>query len=452
MALPGWAAQPPELLAAPAADAVASAPAHARWIPPRITRPWQGVDWTLTYVAFLGFVFVVTTGRIPAGAPLMALGLVGLVFQREKLRMPAWLILFGMFVGWCALGLLLTKFPDVVLTNLIELAKRFLIALVAVNALRSRAHIRFFVVFYLGCYALYPIRGTLIDYFIVGSTLNGRAVWNYEYSNPNSLAAISLLVLALVTVVLAGRYDFGSKLAAAAGFVALPLIVLLTQSRAAFVALTVAVFVALLGQKQRARSFLIVGAIGAVALVSMPQGALDRVKSLRNATGTDERDLKQLNDDGSANQRWNIWLIGVNVIKTHIFAGAGIGAYPLAHSAESRNLRYKGGRGRRDPHSTYMGVMGETGLPGFLLFISTFAAVVTDSVRVRRRARTVLPRAADELRFLQIGLLAFAIAAIWGTFDQLTHIYFFLAVMWSASAATKRELTLISRGASPETA
>jgi O-antigen ligase len=451
MALPGWAARPAPV--PPADTAPAPGPVvFGRWPIERIIRPWQGVEWSVMYVAFLGFVFVVTTLRIPAGMPLMVIGLLCLFFQRAKFRMPAWLALFGLFVLWCLVGLLQTKYHDIVLVAFVEVAKRFLIALVAVNALRTRAQIRFFVVFWLFCYAAYPVRGTLTDYFIVGSTLLGRAVWIEEYSNPNSLAAITLLMLAVVVTVLAGRYDFGSKLAAAGGFALLPLIVLLTQSRAAFIALIVATFATLLGQKRRARSFLIVGAVGMVALATMPESALTRIKNLRYATSTDYNTLMEVDKEGSANQRWLIWTVAGGVIENHLFAGAGIGAYPVAHGAESRSAKYKGGRGNRDPHSTYISVLGETGIPGFVLFVGMILVIVVDSLRVRLRARFVLPMAAAELRYLHMGLLAFAIAAIWGTFDRLTHFYFYLALIWCLTAVTRQELAARQRGGRPMTA
>jgi O-antigen ligase len=451
MALPGWASAP---VAAPpvatAAQPVVVIPPPASTRAPALKWPWQGVEWSAMYVAFLGFVFVVTTHRIPLGAPLMLIAIIALAMQRGKLRAPRWILLFGAFLLWCAVGLAHSRYSDVTLVALTELAKVWIISLVAVNALRTRAQIRFFVVFYLACFAAYPVRGALLGYFFHGATYLGRAIWIHDYENPNTLAALALLQLALALTVVAGRYDHRiAKPGAAIGLFALSFLILLTQSRAAFIALVIATFFTLLGQRRRARSLLITLAIAVVALVSMPEGALKRVKGLRNATSTDWNTLMTVDEEGSANQRWLIWVIAGGVIRNHLFAGSGLGSYPFAHGDESRWAKYKGGRGRRDPHSSYVNVLAETGIPGMLLFLAMIMTNVIEGLRVRLRARFVLPTAAAEIRYLQMGLLAFAITAIWGTFDRLTHFYFFLALMSCLTMVTKEELGALARGARP---
>src|SRR5439155_16382523 len=113
--------------------------------------------------------------------------------QRERLRLPAMLLWSGLLLGWCALGYLYTDFPAVVWENVVVLAKLCLIMLVAVNALRSPAQVRFFMIFFLAGYALFPVRGTMVNYFVAHYTIFGRALWNYTYRNPNDLAALTLL-------------------------------------------------------------------------------------------------------------------------------------------------------------------------------------------------------------------------------------------------------------------
>src|SRR5439155_20250269 len=76
-----------------------------------------------------------------------------------------------------------------------EQIKVLLVALVAANALRTGTQIRHFMIFMLVSYVLFPVRSTLVNYFITGNTLFGRAIGPFIYSNPNDLSALTILML-----------------------------------------------------------------------------------------------------------------------------------------------------------------------------------------------------------------------------------------------------------------
>ena len=193
------------------------------------------VGWTFMFVAFLGYIFAVTTYKLPIAEASMIVALIGLLLQRERLRLPALLLWSGLLLGWCALGYLYTDFPAVVWENVVVLAKLCLIMLVAVNALRSPAQVRFFMIFFLACYALFPVRGTMVNYFVAHYTIFGRALWNYMYSNPNDLAALTLLPLSTAAALLATERTGWIRLGAIAGIAVLPVLILMTQSRGGFI-------------------------------------------------------------------------------------------------------------------------------------------------------------------------------------------------------------------------
>src|SRR5438552_3761607 len=163
--------------------------------------PERRVAWTFVYVAFLGYVFAVTTFRLPIGTASMIAGLFALLVQQEQIRFPAVLGWSVVFLGWCVLGYFRSPFPTEVWGNVILLGKLCLIMLVAANALRSTAQVRFFMIFFLACYALFPVRGAFVNYFS-HYTLFGRALWNYTYDNPNDLAALTLLLLSVAAALL----------------------------------------------------------------------------------------------------------------------------------------------------------------------------------------------------------------------------------------------------------
>ena len=94
--------------------------------------------------------------------------------------------------------------------------------------------------------------------------------------------------------------------------------------------------------------------------------------------------------------------------------------------------------GFRDTHSTYLNVAAETGIPGVFLFLTMITVVVVPSERTRRLARGS-PRA-HQLLALELGLLAFMLAGVFGSFAKLSFLYMQLAIMWAVTDITQREM------------
>ena len=117
------------------------------------------------------------------------------------------------------------------------------------------------MIFFLACYALFPVRGTMVNYFVAHYTIFGRALWNYTYRNPNDLAALTLLPLSTAAALLATERTGWIRLGAIAGIAVLPVLILMTQSRGGFIALCVFAAFALRGQRRRLRTPLIVAGL-----------------------------------------------------------------------------------------------------------------------------------------------------------------------------------------------
>ena len=50
--------------------------------------------------------------------------------------------------------------------------------------------------------------------------------------------------------------------------------------------------------------------------------------------------------------------------------------------------------------------------------------------RARRLCARVQPRLALQLKYLELGLLAFLVAGVWGSFAKLSFLYLYLALLW----------------------
>jgi O-antigen ligase len=393
--------------------------------------------WSVSFVGVLVYVASAVTYRLPLVIPAMVLALLGLLMER-RVTVPFFMILFAAYVVWAAASYTSSVDPAGTYAQVIVLAKIFVICFVIANVTRDGWRMRLFMVLFLACFALYPARGTLQNFFITRYTVFGRALWNYIYSNPNDLAALTFFPFALAGAVALTETNKWIKRAALAGVAVLPLMILLTQSRGALIALVVAgiLFFVVHTKGRRVRSLLMAAAAAIVILPFVPQSAWQRFSLMKNlASGN----TKEADPEGSADARYNIWRVAGTIIKENPVAGIGLGAYPRGHAMYAPRVGVPDAAlGFRDTHSTYLNVAAETGIPGLFLFLSMIGVVAVTSERARRLARGT-PRA-EQLLALELGLLAFMLAGVFGSFAKLSFLYLQLAIMWAVTDITKREM------------
>jgi probable O-glycosylation ligase (exosortase A-associated) len=403
------------------------------------------VQWSLTYVAFLWYLAAITTYHLPGANIAMVVAVVSMFASRDPIRFPPFLGWLGAFIIWAALAYPLTRYPERVQESVTVLAKIWLIALVAANTLRTRDQIRFFVIFFLACFALYPLRGSLINYYFAGYALVGRALWNFIYANPNDLAAMALLQLSMaVGLVVTERRRSLVWLAALVGAALLTLLILMTQSRGAVIAL--AVFALLLVASRRRRPLVLLTAATLAVGVAMiaPGGVWTRMSGLTKATNT--ADLRAVDAEGSAQERFEIWKVAVKVIRDQPVLGVGLGAYRPAHAMYALDGPFSpGAKGERDTHNTVLTVLAETGAPGLMLFLALLITTLWKAERIRRAWGASMPRTSQQLLCLQLGLLAFLVAGIFGSLAYLSFLYIQLVLIWTLADVCRREALGVDR-------
>lgn len=399
---------------------------------PRVTTfPGAGrLEWTPSLVGLIAYLFAITTFRLPIATAAMGLACLGLLFQRGRWLFPAMLWWFAAFLLWSLLGVMRSPVPELSWARLEDLAKVWLVTLVAVNAVRTWAQLRIVMLAYLAFFAVYPVRGTLVNYAL-DLTTYGRIAWNFTFNNANDLAAMTLLQLSMAVCLLRDERSRTVRAAAAAGVLVLPFVILVTQSRGAFIAASTFGIIVLLGHKRRLRAM----ATGAVLLGGLlavaPDAALDRIGGLRSLVGSGG--LAAADQEQSARQRWEIWKVAGAVVRDHPLFGVGVAAYPAVHAGYALSDRFDPiARGRRDTHSTVMNVLAESGWPGLVLFLGLVVSTLVGTERVRRSLRDAHPPEARRVLCLEAGLVAFLVAGIWGSFAHLTYTYVHMALTWAA--------------------
>jgi probable O-glycosylation ligase (exosortase A-associated) len=402
---------------------------------------FRGVQWSPAYVAFLVYVFVITTYRLPLGTESMLTALVLLPLERRPLRLPPPVMLALAFLAWAFVGWGTSSYPDAVWKQLNELAKICGVMFVAVNVLSTRERVRFFMLAFLGFFAFYPVRGALFSYFIYGGNVEGRAAWNYVYANPNDMASLCILPLSFAAGMLMTERQRWVRYCALAGAVVLPFVILLTQSRGAFIALAVVALIILKGQKgRRGKIILLAGAAAVVIAIAAPSSVWERLGTITKVTSAES--AATVNDEGSARQRLEIWRVARTIFAENPVTGVGLGAYPFAHYVYAQRATFdRTALGRRDTHSTYLNLLAETGIVGFILFFSMVTVSMREAELVRRRAKQSHPARAAQLFYMEVGLVGYFVAGIWGSYSMMVLTYLYLAVLYSTARTLSEEIS-----------
>jgi len=196
----------------------------------------------------------------------------------------------------------------------------------------------------------------------------------------------------------------------------------LTQSRGAFIGLAVFALIVFRDRLRELKRLVGPLIVSMIVLMFVPDSAWKRFGTITKATDTQSIASE---DNGSADQRRQLWGVAVSVIAENPVTGVGLGAYQEAHFAAANRSSSVGpaARGHRDAHSTYLRVLAETGVVGFICFAGLIGAVLVNAERQRRRIRSVQPDLAQQLGCLELGLVGFLVAGIWGSYELLVFLY-----------------------------
>lgn len=402
---------------------------------PRAAAPageaFSGIAWSPDYLALLYYMAAIITFRLPGAAAAAAVCLALLALRIDTLQLPRPLIWFLAFIGWSAVTVFASPFRAMAFDQLVILVKLFLVAFMAANVIRSKAQLRFTLGFAVVCFIAFPFRGAITNYFF-GYALFGRAIWNFVYANPNDMAAFAIIYASFALAASSlyrTKWIRAALLAAALGFGAL---ILLSQSRGAIVGVGLAGLLMFLQSRQRLRimvgalAIAVVGAIVAPKSLWQRLGGLTKISAAAGMAGVDQ--------ERSAEQRFQIAKVAYTVAKDNPVLGTGIGTYPEAHSlyATRRINELPLAGGKRDAHNTWLRLAAETGMVGLLLFLGLLGSVGR-TIRQVVKQPNAAPEARDALRWLGLGLVAFFLAGTFGSFAYLNVLYLDFVLIWTLS-------------------
>jgi putative inorganic carbon (HCO3(-)) transporter len=387
---------------------------------------------TFGTISLIAYLFVVHSYKVPLGFPAIALGIFAVLLQERPIRLTAPMFWYFLFLLWAVCTLPTSVAPQVSFNALQDSGKILLIMFVTANVIRTPAQHRVITLAWLGLFALYPVRGTLAN-FLSGNGDFGRYGWNFVFANFNDMAALTLIPLALSLERLRSTDKKWVKLCAGAGVIALPFIVLITQSRGGMLGL--AAMLLYLVARSRYRKNLVVGlfAVGITAVLFAPPAVWERIRGMTYLTSVET--LGQ--SDSSAEQRYLIYQVAKSIIADNPVTGVGIGAYSIQHSQYAlKREEWAFAKGQRDAHNTYLRVTAESGFLGLALFLMIFASAYRELAKVSRNLKNNAAFAAKQMRdrcqAYQAAFIGLAVCAAFGSLESM--VFPFMLIGLSSAA------------------
>ena len=267
-----------------------------------------------------------------------------------------------------------------------------------------------------------PLAATGVQHFLAGDFVTSRRaevqrIAGYAgsgiASNPNDLALMLNLLIPITGALLIMTRNALLKIAAALTLVLSVTTVVITFSRAGFIALITIVllsFIALIRRRLPGAAIAIVVA-ALVVPPMLPPGYLDRLNTITDI----EKDRT-----GSAQGRWEDLGAAVDVVIKNPVTGVGLGQDILALNEER-------GATWRSVHNVYLQYAVDLGIPGAMMFIWLLVASFRGAKRVRVRAarephlRGLVPLAGG----VQIAIVAFAVESF---FHPVAYQFYFFCI------------------------
>ncbi|OPX84745.1 MAG: O-Antigen ligase [Pelotomaculum sp. PtaB.Bin104] len=280
------------------------------------------------------------------------------VLRRQKIKLDLFLWVALLFLAWSCCSLFWAVDRGGGIVAVFTITQLVLLYLMSCNIIDSDEKLRAFMSYYIAGAAIAAIIAILGAY---EAGFTARASVS-SMQNPNRFAhALSLgLILAVFLTCTCRGYQRYLYL-----FSAFPLAlgVLLSGSRGTWLAVLASIAVAGLITKSKKVKFvlitiLIIALLFNSAIISaMPPLIADRITSIAN-----------LADRGSG--RLDIWMVGLEMVRENWLTGVGIYGFPTAYNDYIFNsydeIRDRGVM--RDAHSSFLCLLAELGLLGFLLF------------------------------------------------------------------------------------
>ncbi len=347
------------------------------------------------------------------------------LLSRESKRLP-WTpvtVLLVAFTAWISITTYFATYPDAAYAKWDQTIKILIFnGFVTLGLMGSKERLNALIWVIVVSIGFFGVKGGIF-------TLLGGGAFHVYGPEGSFIGENNSLALALLTVLPLMRYlqlntrlwwiNWGLTAAMLLSLIA----VLGSQSRGAFVGLTVMLLAFFI--KSRKRLLISIGAVLVVALsISfMPEEWHTRMET-----------IVEYQDDPSTQGRFEAWEFGFNVAKDHPIVGGGFGVF-RGNTGEGRSWG-------RPAHSIYFQVLGEHGFVGLVLYLFLGAAtfMAGSSIIRRTRGKQELTWARDLAGMTQVSLVTFGTAGAFLSLAYFDLVYHLVVIMVITSVLTREAL------------
>lgn len=209
-----------------------------------------------------------------------------------------------------------------------------------------------------------------------------------------------------------------------------------TYSRGGFLSFGAVAAYSFFRSDRKVRTLVMGAIVAALVLPVLPPEFWARMSTI--AAPAEERDESQQG-------RLHFWQVAIVMVNDRPLLGVGHAAFPSAYDSYDWSEGWYGRR--RSVHSSWFGVLADTGYPGFALFVFILASSLWACRRVRRMSkRGEIPESLGAYAVgLESALVAFMIGGTFVPFHYVEMLWHFLALTMAleniaaAQAASIRE-------------
>lgn len=336
-----------------------------------IRHPWIGIlGWT--WVSLMNpHTFNWRLASLPVAAAMAGSVLLGLVITSDKRNYYATResITLMLFMAWMCITLPFSYSFSESVQLWSRVMKIDLMILVALVVLHDRRHIMALAWVLVGSIGFYGVKGGLFTIATGGS----YRVWGPEgtYIGGNNEVALALVIaIPLMRFLQMTTDKVWLKRALVASMVLCAVAALGSQSRGALLAIGAMSLLMWWRGSNRLQFGILMVVVGVAVVAFMPDSWTERMHTIRS-----------YDQDDSANQRLNAWMMAWNIAKSNLF-GAGY----MVSLPEVCALYSPIPTDCRAAHSIYFMVLGEHGFIGLFLFMLMWFFVWRSAGRLRIEA------------------------------------------------------------------
>lgn len=387
---------------------------------------------TFVWLGFLSPHSMTWAGRTFPVAQLTGAGtILGYLFWSEPRRFPAQRESLLLLALWGTFGIssLFALEPDSAYDRFIDVSKILLMALLSTSLINTRGRIQWLVRVIALSLGFYGLKGGLFVLATGGNYLVWGPEESFLYANTSIGIALAMNVPLLLYLSKIETHAWVRWLMRAMLALSYPAVIF-TYSRGAWVALACLTVVMFLQSTRKFRIVAVAILLGIIALPSLPQLLPQRVVNRYE-------DLVNYTEETSAESRlWN-WEFCRRVGLARPFIGGGF----RFHTLEVREryypefIEYWMARLGRIPlwscHSMWFTILGEHGVPAFILWIILMGSCFLSlrSIRSAGKTRAELSWTVPYADMLQASFVGFVVG---GTFLDIAYFdmfYFLVAVL-----------------------